>query len=58
MESAGLLLSRQGPCGLPSSLCCQIPTNAAAVQFSEATWTVLPLFPGDGAQPSPEPRVE
>ena len=39
-------------------LCRQIPADAAASQLAEASWSALPLFPGDGAQPPPEPFVK
>jgi hypothetical protein len=38
-------------------LCRQVPADAAASQLGEASASMLPLFPGDGAQPPPEPLV-
>src|ERR1051325_11038672 len=38
-------------------LCRQIPADAAAPQFDKTSLSTLPLFPGDGAQPPPEPFV-
>src|SRR4030081_3820743 len=39
-------------------LCRQVPPDAAASQFGKASPSSLPLFPGDGAQPPPEPLVK
>src|SRR5258707_6977921 len=39
-------------------LCRQIPADAATWQLGEASASMLPLFPGDGAQPPPEPLVK
>lgn len=36
----------------------QVPADAAASQFGEASTTTLPLLPGDGAQPPPDPFVK
>ena len=44
--------------GASGSLCCQIPADAAASQLGKASRSSLPLFPGDGAQPPPEPLVK
>jgi len=41
-----------------SGLCRQLPADAAASQFGKASASMLPLFPGDGAQPPPEPLVK
>lgn len=40
------------------SLCRQIPADAATSQLGEAGTSALPLFPGDGAQPSPDPLIK
>ena len=39
-------------------LCRQVPADAATSQLGEASASMLPLFPGDGAQPPPEPLVK
>src|SRR3974390_1162474 len=39
-------------------LCRQVPADAAASQFDEASSSALPLFPGDGAQPPPGPFIK
>ena len=39
-------------------LCRQIPADAAASQLGKTSASTLPLFPGDGAQPPPEPFVK
>jgi hypothetical protein len=39
-------------------LCRQIPADAAASQLGKASASVLPLLPGEGAQPSPDPFVK
>src|SRR5258707_2851762 len=39
-------------------LCRQVPADAATSQLGEASRSSLPLFPGDGAQPPPEPLVK
>ena len=39
-------------------LCRQVPADAAASQLGEAGASALPLLPGDGAQPSPDPLVK
>src|SRR3984893_18444217 len=44
--------------GASGSHCCQIPADAAASQLGKASRSSLPLFPGDGAQPPPEPLVK
>ncbi|MGY4287216.1 hypothetical protein ACVWXO_006436 [Bradyrhizobium sp. LM2.7] len=36
----------------------QIPADATASQFGKAGATTLPLLPGDGAQPPPDPLIE
>src|ERR1700751_2708010 len=36
----------------------QVPADAATSQLGEAIASMLPLFPGDGAQPPPEPLVK
>jgi hypothetical protein len=36
----------------------QVPADAAASQLCEASAPTLPLFPGNGAQPPPEPLVK
>jgi hypothetical protein len=36
----------------------QCPADAAASQLREASTSVLPLLPGDGAQPPPDPFVK
>ena len=36
----------------------QVPADAAASQLGEASGSALPLLPGDGAQPPPDPRVK
>src|SRR5262245_42006657 len=36
----------------------QVPADAAASQLSKASPSVLPLLPGDGAQPPPDPFVK
>jgi hypothetical protein len=36
----------------------QVPADAAASQLGEASASTLPLLPGDGAQPSPDPLVK
>jgi hypothetical protein len=36
----------------------QVPADAAASQFCKASATALPLFPGDGAQPPPDPLIK
>jgi len=36
----------------------QIPADAAASQLGEASGSTLPLLPGDGAQPPPEPPIK
>src|SRR5262245_15549500 len=36
----------------------QVPADAAASQLGEASPSVLPLLPGDGAQPPPDPFVK
>jgi hypothetical protein len=41
-----------------SGLCRQIPADAAASQLCKPCTSALPLFPGDGAQPPPEPFVK
>src|ERR1700751_4871724 len=41
-----------------SRLCRQIPADAAASQLCKTSTSVLPLLPGDGAQPPPDPFVE
>ena len=41
-----------------SSLCCQIPADAATSQLGEASMSTFPLFPGDGAHPPPEPLIK
>ena len=39
-------------------LCRQVPADAAASQLGEASISVLPLLPGDGAQPPPDPFIK
>src|ERR1700676_2955156 len=39
-------------------LCRQVPADAATSQLGEASASMLPLLPGDGAQPPPEPLVK
>ncbi len=39
-------------------LCRQIPADAAASQLGKASPSTLPLLPGDGAQPPPDPLVK
>src|SRR5665213_427145 len=39
-------------------LCRQVPADAATSQLGEASASMLPLFPGDGAQPPPKPLVK
>jgi hypothetical protein len=58
MVSAGLLLSRQGPCGLPAVFAARVPADAATSQLGKASRPAFPLLPGDSAQPSPGPLVE
>jgi hypothetical protein len=58
MARAGLLLSRQGPCGLPAVWGRQGRVDTATAQRREARAPTLPLPPGDGAQPAPDPLVE
>src|SRR5260221_7649927 len=41
-----------------SGLCRQVPADAAASQLCKPCTPALPLFPGDGAQPPPEPFVK
>ncbi len=36
----------------------QVPADAAASQLGEASASSLPLLPGDGAQPPPDPFIE
>src|ERR1700751_5957756 len=36
----------------------QVPADAATSQLGEAIASMLPLSPGDGAQPPPEPLVK
>jgi hypothetical protein len=36
----------------------QIPADAAASQLGKASRSTLPLLPGDGAQPPPEPPIK
>src|ERR1700694_5770655 len=38
--------------------CRQVPADAAASQLYVASAPALPLLPGDGTQPSPDPRSE
>src|SRR3954447_16117187 len=40
------------------SLSRQIPADTTASQFGKASATTLPLLPGDGAQPPPDPLIE
>jgi len=44
--------------GASGSLCRQIPADAAASQLCKPCSSALPLLPGDGAQPPPEPFVK
>ena len=39
-------------------LCRQVPADAAASQLGKAGASTLPLLPGDGAQPPPDPLVK
>jgi len=39
-------------------LCRQVPADAAASQLGKASGSTLPLFPGDGAQPSPDRLIK
>src|ERR1700676_1700776 len=39
-------------------LCRQVPADAATSQLGEASSDLLPLLPGDGSQPPPEPLVK
>ena len=39
-------------------LCRQVPADAAAPQLGKTSTSTLPLFPGDGAQPPPEPFIK
>ncbi len=39
-------------------LCRQVPADAAASQLGKASPSTLPLLPGDGAQPPPDPLVK
>src|SRR5437879_1128498 len=41
-----------------SGLCRQVPADAAASQLGVARTSTLPLLPGDGAQPPPDPLVK
>src|SRR5882762_7618019 len=38
--------------------CRQVPADAAASQLGKASRSALPLLPGDGAQPPPDPLVK
>ena len=56
MESAGLLLSSQGPCGLPAVRAARF--RPAASQLGVTVASALPLLPDDHPQASPDPPVE
>ena len=56
MLRAGLLPSRQGPRGLPAV--CAARSRPTPRRRSSGCTSALPLFPGDGAQPPPEPFVK
>ena len=58
MVSAGLLLSRQGPCGLPAVCAARSRPTPRRRSSAKRVRPALPLLPGDGAQPSPDPLVE
>src|SRR5215469_16631085 len=42
----------------PGGLGRQVPADAAASQLGEASGSMLPLLPGDGAQPPSDPLVK
>ncbi len=58
MVSAGLLLSRQGPCGLPAVCAARSRPTPRRRSSCVTGASASPLLPGDGAQPSPGPLVE
>jgi hypothetical protein len=58
MLSARLFASRKGTCGLPAVCAVRSRADAAASQLYKPCASPFPLFPDDGAQPPPEPRVK
>ena len=58
MLSAGLAAKPPRAMWAAGGLSRQVPADAAASQFGKASATTLPLLPGDGAQPPPDPLVK
>src|ERR1700740_1709216 len=58
MGEGGVVREPPGAMWAAGSLCRQIPADAAASQLGKASPSRLPLFPGDGAQPPPEPLIK
>ena len=58
MDSAGLLLRRQGPTGTPGGLRGQHMADVASAEFRIALRPASPLLPNDGTKPPPHPLVK
>ena len=58
MDSAGLLLRRQGPQALPGGLRGQHMADVASAEFRIALRPASPLLPNDGTKPPPHPLVK